>query len=175
MSKYQILQPEGVFNRETRTIVLPNRSSPDWLAYQDWLTAGNSPLPPSSVGQDDLATTKLKRQLEIDSYAAGLRNRAVRGRSAAEMATWSAKLVEAKAFTATSDPLQAPLLASTATVRGITLAALVAKVNAQAAPFLQVEAYIDGTRGKHNDAIEAMLDVPSIVTYNWMAGWPNIP
>lgn len=175
MSKYQILQAGGVFDLETRTPIAPDRSSKPWKDYQAWLTAGNTPLPPSTIGADDLATSKLKRQSEIDAYAAGLRNAAVRGRSAAEMATWTAKLMEARAYTATPGPAAAPLLTMIATVRGIPTADLVARVLAQSEPFLQLEAYIDGIRGKHCDAIEAMLDVRDIITYDWLTGWPVLP
>lgn len=175
MARYQIIQSGGVFDLETRTIVPPDRSSAAWQAYQSWLTAGNTPLPPDTVGQDTLANTKLKRQSEIDAYAAGLRNAAVRGRSAGEMASWTIKLTEARAFVATSDPAQAPTLAAIATIRGIPLTDLAAKVLAQSMPFLQAEAAIDGIRGKHCDAVEALLDVRDIITYDWHSGWPVIP
>lgn len=174
-TRYQILQTGGVFDLESRTTVLPNRSSADWLAYQEWLTAGNSPLPPSTIGQDDLETSKRKRQAEIDSYAAGLRNQVIRGRSAGEMASWSVKLVESRAYLASNDPSQAPTLAATATIRGITITNLANRVIAQATPYLQAEAYIDGIRGKHCDAVEAMTDVRDIILYNWLVEWPEIP
>jgi hypothetical protein len=173
--RYQILQSGGVFDFETRTIVLPDQSSDSWKAYQAWLTAGNSPLPPDTIGQDDLATSKLKRQEEIDAYAAGLRNRVVRGRSGGEMASWAIKLNEARAYTSTSDPLQAPTLSAIASIRGITLADLAGRVIANSTPYLQAEAAIDGIRGKHSDAIDAMTTVADIITYDWHSGWPVIP
>ena len=173
-ARYQIIQSGGVFDFETRSIVPPDRSASAWLEYQAWLTAGNTPLPPDTVGQDDLPTAKLKRQSEIDSYAAGLRNAVVRGRSAGEMASWSIKLAEARAYTASNDLAQAPTLAAIAQVRGITTADMSARVLAQAAPFLQAEAYIDGIRGKHCDAIEAMADARDIITYDWHTGWPQL-
>jgi len=173
MVRYQILH-QGVFDLTTRTVVLPNTSSADWQAYETWLTAGNTPLPPDSIGQDDLATSKAKRQSEIDAYAAGLRNQFVRGRSVGEMASWTLKLIEARAWVATQDPLQAPMLVLSAQVRGITVDAMAAKVLAQAEPFLQAEAYVDGIRGKHSDAIDACTDVRDIITYDWLAGWPTV-
>lgn len=174
-SRYQILQAGGVFDFETRTNIPPSLSDSGWQAYQAWLTAGNTPLPPDPVGQaTDLATAKAQRKSEIDAYAAGLRNQVVRGYSAGEMASWSFKLAEARAFTATNDPLQAPTLAASATIRGITVAAMAAKVLANSAPFLNAEAAIDGIRGKHSDAIDACPDIPSIITYNWHVGWPVI-
>lgn len=174
-TRYQILQTGGVWDFQTRSIVPPDRSSAAWVEYQEWLTAGNTPLPPDTVGMDDLATAKRKRQDEIDAYAAGLRNRAVRGRSAGEMSSWTAKLVEARAYKASGLAADAPLLTMIAGVRGITTLALADKVIAQATPFLQAEAGIDGVRGLHCDAVEAMTDVRDIIVYDWHAGWPVIP
>lgn len=174
-ARYQIIKSGGVFDFETRTIVLPDRSSEAWQVYQHWLTAGSTPLPPDTIGADTLVTSKLKRQEEINAYAAGLRNQAIRGRSAGEMASWAIKVAEGRAYTATLDPLQAPTLALTASIRGIALADLVGRVLAQSSPFLQAEAAIDGIRGKHADAVESMLDVRDIITYDWHSGWPVIP
>lgn len=173
-ARYQVIASGGVFDFTTRTIVPPIQSAESWKTYQAWLTAGNTPLPPSTVGMGTLAESKAARCAEIDAYAAGLRNAAVRGRSAAEMSTWSAKLVEARAYSVTPLAISAPLLNSIATVRGITLSDLVAKVLAQSTPFLAVEAAIDGTRGLHCDAVNAKTDVRDIVTYDWSTGWPVI-
>lgn len=169
-TRYQVQNPRGVFDFSTRTSTMPGEAG--WDDYLEWLTAGNTPLPPDAVGQDTLAQAKAKRCAEIDAYAAGRRNAAVRGRSAAEMSTWSAKLAEAKAFAAAPVALSAPLLFSIAQIRGIPLAALVAKVTAQSNIFLPNEAAIDGTRGMHCDAIEAMTTVQQIIVYNWQTGWP---
>ncbi len=189
--RYQILK-EGVRDLQTRTDVPPDRSSAAWTEYQNWLTAGNTPLPPDTIGQDDLPTSKLKRQEEINAYSAGLRNRAIRGRSAGETASWTLKLLDALAisfgqpspFAAVLPQISAGLgLPSTATsyndaiakVRGITEAEHIAKLLPQAVPFLVAEAYIDGIRGKHCDAVEAMTTVADIITYDWHSGWPVIP
>lgn len=171
--RYQIL-PQGVFDFTTRSVVPPILSSAAWQEYQAWLTAGNTPLPPDTVGQDDLPTAKLKRQSEIDAYAAGLRNIVVRGRSAGEMASWSVKLIESRAWLANQDPLQAPVLVLTAKVRGISVNDLATRVIAQAEPFLQAEAYIDGIRGKHCDAVEACTTVQDIIVYDWHVEWPAL-
>ena len=171
-TRYQLLD-RGVFDHTTRSIVLPH--SADWALYQEWLTAGGIPLPMDAVGQDDLATAIAKRCSEIDSYAAGLRNKVVIGRSSGEMASWSLKLYEARAYTASGDPADAPTLALICSVRGITMDDLIARVNAQAEPFLTAEAYIDGIRGKHCDAIAACATPADVVAYDWHAGWPAIP
>lgn len=172
--KYQILAAGGVFDFETRQIVMPNKQDEKWQAYQRWVTEGNTPMPPDAVGQDDLPTAKLRRQDEINLFASGLRNIVIRGRSAGEMASWTIKLSECRAYLSTEDAAQAPTLAATAGIRGISLDALVAKVMAQSTPFLMAEAVIDGTRGKHCDAIEACEDVQSILAYDWHTGWPAI-
>jgi hypothetical protein len=91
------------------------------------------------------------------------------------MASWAIKLNEARAYTSTSDPLQAPTLAAIASIRGITLADLAGRVIANSTPYLQAEAAIDGIRGKHSDAIDAMTTVADIITYDWHSGWPVIP
>ena len=182
MTRYQIVLKGGVWDFQTGKPVEYEASSATWHEYEAWLTAGNTPLPPSTVGQDDLPTSKAKRKSEIDAYAAGLRNAVVRGRSAGEMASWSLKLQEARAYNAatlgTSAPLLvalAPTLAAIAQIRGVTLKAMVDKVTANSAPFLQAEAAIDGMRGKHGDAIDAMPTVAAIITYDWLTGWPVIP
>ncbi len=174
-ARYQILATGGVFDHQTRAVVLPDRSSAPWQEYQASLTAGDVPLPPDVLGQLPLADAQVARCEEINMYAAGLRNSAIRGRSAGEMSSWSIKVTEARAFVATGLAANAPTLALTATVRGMPLVDLVQRVIDQSAPFLQAEAYIDGIRGKHCDAILAATDVRDVVTYDWHAGWPTIP
>lgn len=172
--RYQLLKV-GVRDHQTKEDVLPDRSNAAWREYQAWVTAGNTALPADAVGSLDLAAAIAERVEEINLYAAGLRNDVIRGRSAGEMASWSIKVNEARNFTASGLPASAPTLALTATVRGIALADLVARVLEQSTPFLQAEAYIDGIRGKHCDAVQAMADVRDVVTYDWRAGWPVIP
>ena len=174
-TRYQILQAGGVWDHQTRTAIPPSRSNADWLTYQEWLTAGGVPLPADAVGQDDLATAKAKRCEEINSYAAGLRNKVIAGRSAGEMASWAVKLSEVRAYNASLIPSDAPTLATICHVRGITMADLIARINAQATPFMQAEAYIDVIRGKHCDAIEACATTADVVAYDWRSGWPAIP
>lgn len=173
--RYQILAAGGVYDFVNRVIVMPNRADAAWQEYQTWITEGNSPLPPDAIGQDDLATAKAKRQAEINLFASGLRNTVIRGRSGGEMASWAIKLAEARAYASSGNQADAPTLSTTAAIRGISVEALVGKVLEQAAPFLQAEAVIDGYRGKHCDAVDAMIDVQSIIAYDWHTGWPVIP
>jgi len=191
-TRYQIFKPKGIWDSQNRVLIMPNASDPNWQEYQSWLTAGNSPLQADSVGTDDLVNAKAKRVLEIDAYAAGLRNIAVRGRSSAEMATWTLKLLDAMARASSQASPFASVLSSIGTtlglpeapvsyndaiakVRGITEASHVNKVLTQAVPFLVIEAAIDGTRGKHCDAVNASTTVEEIVLYDWHTGWPALP
>lgn len=173
--RYQILADGGVWDLQTRTRILPSRSDPAWQAYQRWLTEGGTPLPADSTGQLDLDAAKAARCEEINMFAAGLRNAFVRGRSAGEMAAWALKVNEARNYTQSGDPLDAPMLAMTAGIRGIPLAALVDKVLEQAEPFSQAEAYIDGVRGRHCDAVLTLASVAEVLTYDWRTGWPDPP
>ena len=189
-ARYQLLE-RGVFDHQARAIVLP--ADPGWADYLQWLTEGGVLLPLDPVGQvTDLAEAKAQRCTEINAYAASLRNKVIAGRSTGEMASWALKLFDAMAvagsqpspFAAVLTTLQTALgLPSTPTsynhavamVRGITEAQHVALVLAQAVPFMAAEAAIDGMRGKHCDAVNAMADVPSLVAYDWSTGWPEIP
>lgn len=188
MKQYQLLD-EGVFELSSRTIV--RKGDPNWSEYQSWLTQGGILLPKDSVGQQDLITAKANRTAEIDSFAASLRNKIIAGRSAGEMAAWTIKLFDAMSVLSAQPSPFTPILASLQTtlglpitptsynhaismVRGITETAHATKVVSQAVPFLAAEAAIDGARGKHNDAINAMLTVPEIITYDWSTGWPAL-
>lgn len=171
-TRYQTIQEGGVWDFQTRTRIPADRSNADWQAYLAWLTAGGVPLPPDVVGQDGLDTAKAKRVADVEAYAAGLRNKIVAGISAGEMSSWPIKIMEALAYEASGDDADAPMLAATAQIRGITTAEMVAKVLAVAGQFAMAEAAIDGTRGKHCDAISAMTDVRDVIVYDWRAGWP---
>ena len=174
-ARYQLIAAGGVFDHQTRSNIPPSRSSSAWIEYQEWLTAGGVPLPADEGGQLPIADAIARRVEDINAWSAGLRNKAVAGRSSGEMASWSIKLAEGRAWLASGNVADAPTLVAIATIRGITLADLVARVMAQAEPFLQAEAAIDGIRGKHCDAIEAMADVRDVIAYDWTAGWPVIP
>jgi hypothetical protein len=170
-ARYQLLE-RGVFDHTTRSNVLPHM--PEWDIYREWLTAGGIPLPMDAIGQVDLADAQASRIAEIEAYAAGLRNKIIAGISAGEMSSWPLKIAEARLWTASGDDADAPMLAATAQIRGIPMAEMVAKVMGAATPFAMAEAAIDGTRGKHCDAINAMTDVRDVVVYDWRAGWPAL-
>lgn len=192
MARYQQLSnSEGGGVRDIATNKVIRRGDPGWDEYMGSLSAGEMPLPPGPSVNEDLATLKAKRCAEIDAYAAGLRNKVIAGRSPGEMASWALKLFDAMAVAgAQPSPFAAILPAigtglglpsaptsyndAIAKVRGITEGAHVAKVLAQCAPFLMAEAAIDGTRGRHCDAVNAMPDGAAVVTYDWLQGWPEL-
>ena len=188
MSQYQLLD-RGVFNLTDRTVVLPG--TPGWPEYQKWLTAGGVILPKDSVGMEDLATAMTKKCDEINMFAASLRNKIIAGRSAGEMVSWAIKLLDAMAVSGAQSSPFAPILPAIqsalglpstpnsynhaiAMVRGITEVDHVSKVMAQAVPFIAAEAAIDGTRGRHCDAIISKTTVSDIIIYDWLTGWPTL-
>jgi hypothetical protein len=193
-ARYQTLSEGGVWDFVTLKKI--KRGDPDWPTYQAWLTGGGEPMVPDAVGQMSVSDAKAARISDINSYAAGLRNRVIAGRSVGEMASWTIKLDDAMAvksgraspYTAMLPALGKALgLAATPTsindalgkVRGITEGEHADKVLAQALPALVAEISIDAIRGKHCDAITAVPDAApdssEIAAYDWLAGWPTIP
>lgn len=86
---------------------------------------------------------------QIDDHARMLRDKVVVGVSAAELASWTIKQSEAAAFQATGLATSAPTLGQEAQARGVSLAAIVARVAQNAPVFLSLEATIAGTAGRH--------------------------
>lgn len=114
------------------------------------------------------------RQAESLAIAKALRDKAVSGISAGEMAGWPIKRAEALAFLA--DPANAvtPMLTAEAAARGITVAALVGKVGGNSARFGALEAAISGADGAHRDALGALTTFEDVAAYDLSAGWPAI-
>jgi hypothetical protein len=188
--RYQIIMAGGVYDYQLGRRITTDDAA-QWAEYSAWLTAGNRPLPPDNVTGDDLATAQAKRIADINGYSAGLRNHVVAGRSPAEMASWSLKLFDALAVAAGQPSPFASVLpqigaalglpatpasycAAVAAVRGITEAAQVEKVLAQAVPFLVAEAALDGVRGRKCDETAALTTVQDIIVHPWLAGWPEL-
>lgn len=111
---------------------------------------------------------------EILAHAKALRDRVIANVSAGEMASWPIKLAEARSFASDGDGSKCPMLSAEAQARGITVAALVAKVGGNAATFSGLEAAIGGTDGKHRDAIAACTTFEELLAYNWRTGWPEV-
>jgi len=120
-----------------------------------------------------LEQAKAAKCAEVLAHAKALRDKVVAQVSSGEMASWPIKRAEAAAYGA--DPTAAcPMLMAEATTRGITLAALIAKVNGNAATFAGKEAAIGGNDGKHRDAINALTDFASVGAYDFSGGWPAV-
>ena len=121
-----------------------------------------------------LAEAQALKANEVLEKAKALRDKAVRAISAGEMASWPIKLSEAAKFAASGLPADAPMLSAEASARGITLAALVAKVGGNASTFSTLEAAIGGVDGKHRDAIKALTTFDEVSAYDYSAGWPGV-
>lgn len=143
----------------------------NWTQYQansarTGLVAKEAPSTPS------LAQLVSMRCAQSDAFAAEKRNSYVAGTSPAEMASWPIKLAEAVKFAASGVSSDAPYLSAEAAARGMTLSALVAKVQTNGAQLAGMEAQIAGVNGRHKDALAAMADVSAVAAYDITAGYP---
>lgn len=109
---------------------------------------------------------------QIDLHAKSLRDSVVAAISPAEMASWTIKQAEARAYQASGNDADAPMLGIEATARGVTVADLAAKVLAKAVQLSQLEAMIAGVAGAHGDAVKALTTFDAVLTYDWRTGWP---
>lgn len=114
------------------------------------------------------------RQAECLAIAKGLRDRAIAGISAGEMAGWPIKLSEARAFAADPANASTPMLAAEAAARGISVADLVSKVGGNSSRFAALEAAIGGADGRHRDALAALTTFEAVAAYDMTAGWPVV-
>lgn len=121
-----------------------------------------------------LDDAKAYRAAQVSAYAKTMRDRVITSISAGEMASWPIKLAEARAFAQGATAEQCPMLASEATVRGVTLSELVGKVNGNATTFAGLEAAIAGVDGKHRDAIKACSSFDEVAAYDYLTGWPEV-
>jgi hypothetical protein len=128
-----------------------------------------------------LADVKAARCAEVSAYSGMVRDRFMAGKSAAEMSSWPLKVKQAEAYATSGSAADAPMLALEAQARGVTLAQLVAKVQANTVLFSQLEAVIAGIDGKHRDAIMAITAesagseaaaFAAVASYDFTVGWP---
>lgn len=117
-----------------------------------------------------LDQAKAAKIAEVDRLAKSKRDQVVADISPAEMAAWSIKRAEAQGYDGTD--ASAPTLVMEAQVRGVATAEIVAKVQTKAAQLGWLEAQISGVNGRHNDAIKALTDFPSVAAYDYATGWP---
>ncbi|MBY0238131.1 MAG: hypothetical protein K2X55_02345 [Burkholderiaceae bacterium] len=151
------------------------RAAGHWLVQRDglWISS-NDVVVQAIIDSYTLAQTKAAKQRAVLAKAKETRDRAVVAVSAGELASWSIKRSEALAFAEAGDLAQCPMLSVEAAERGITVAALVAKVNANAAAFSTLEAQIGGTDGRHRDAITALGSFEAVAAYDYSTGWPEV-
>lgn len=122
---------------------------------------------------DMLAAAKAERSRAVALHAKALRDKAMATISAAEMASWPIKRAEAQAYASLGDGA-CPTLAVEALARGVTLAALVDKVNTNAVACLMLETAVAGTDGRHRDAIAALDSIDAVLAYEYSSGWPEV-
>lgn len=129
-----------------------------------------------TTGQETMTLERGKalKCAEIAARAKSLRDKAISNVSAGEMASWPLKLAEAKAYAASANPADAPLLSVEAAVRGLTLSELIAKVDGNAQAFSALETQIAGTDGRHRDAVNVLTTLEDVAAYDYEGGWPEV-
>ena len=142
-----------------------------WLRQVNGVWASsNDAVVQDIINSYTLASAKEARRREVSAVARTKFDAITSGISPAEMAGWSILLSEAEAFRGgKSSP---PSVAAEAAIRGISVAALVAKVEANAAQFQAARAAIAGTDGKKRDQIDALTTFEAVAAYDVTAGWP---
>jgi hypothetical protein len=144
-----------------------------WLEQRDgvWISS-NDAIVQAIIDAYTLDAAKTELSKSVLAHAKLLRDRVVANISMGELASWPVKLSEAAKFAQTGAAGDCPMLSGEAAARGITLAALVAKVGGNATGFSAIEGAIGGADGKHRDAIKALSTFQEVATYNIHSGWP---
>lgn len=142
-----------------------------WLKQVDGVWVSNDDTAVQAIIDGyTLAQAKAERKREVSAMARTKYDMVTAGISAAEMAGWPILLSEAVAYRAGSTTH--PALTAEASIRGITVEALVQKVEGNAAQFQAARAAIAGTDGKKRDEIDALSSFEAIATYDVAGGWP---
>lgn len=147
------------------------RSAGHWLVDRDgvWVSSDDAAVQAIIDGYT-LAQAKAERKREVSAKAREKYDLVTSGISAAEMAGWPILLSEAVAYRAGSTTH--PALTAEASIRGITVEALVQKVEGNAAQFQAARAAIAGTDGKKRDEIDALASFEAVAAYDVAGGWP---
>jgi hypothetical protein len=145
-----------------------------WLREENgsWITSDDAAVQAIIDGYS-LADAKTHKAAEIIAFAKTQFDKTIAGISAGEMAGWPILRAEAIAYGVSGNEADCPSIVQEAADRGITVAALVAKVNANAAYFNAARAKISGTSGKHRDAVNALTTFAEVVAYDYSTGWPE--
>jgi hypothetical protein len=167
------LRPVGVFDRELGRDITP--ADDEWPTYHAWLEAGNAPELPPAPPRPPLEYVLAEVLAKIEEKAAEQRAKVTYPASPQEMASWTEKMRQARAFDASSLDADAPMLAAEASARHTTTVDIAQRVLANAAAYTRAEGLIAGTSGRHRDAVRALADVDAVLAYDYLAGWPLDP
>jgi hypothetical protein len=137
-----------------------------------WLSSNDAAVQ-AIIDSYTLADAQNYKCAEVEAKAKALRDTAIKTVSAGEMASWPIKLAEARAFGADANA-SCPMLSAEAAARGVTLAQLVDRVNANATGFAWLESTISGMNGKHRDAIKALTTFAEVNCYDYSQDWPEV-
>lgn len=147
------------------------RAAGHWLEQRDgvWVSSDDAAVQAIIDGYT-LSQAKAEKRREVSALARTKYDAVTAGISAAEMAGWPILLSEAVAYRAGSTTH--PALDAEASIRGITLEALVQKIENNAAQFQAARAAIAGTDGKKRDEIDALASFEAVAAYDVAGGWP---
>ena len=142
-----------------------------WLVDRDgvWVSSDDTAVQAIIDGYT-LSQAKAEKKREVSAMARTKYDTVTAGISAAEMAGWPILLSEAVAYRAGSTTH--PALDAEASIRGITVDALVQKVESNAVAFQAARAAIAGTDGKKRDEIDALASFEAVAAYDVAGGWP---
>jgi hypothetical protein len=165
------LRDRGVWDTETAEHLVAGH--PRWPEYEDWLKVqGNTPGPapaPAAVTRSEALARKLS---EIDEIAGSARQRITGPVSPQEMASWSVKLQQARAFTESAPETDYEMITIEAQARGVETIDIASRVISNAQAYSAAEARIAGTAGKHRDAVRALAERDDILAYDVTTDWP---
>jgi hypothetical protein len=160
----------GVYDRKADALVVPGTGA--WKEYQEHLAeTGEQPDSSPDAAGPTLAQARTEKIALIENLAGDIRRKVVGRASPQEMASWTMKAEQARAYLASANPLDASLLSGEAAARGTTLDAIVARVVNNSTAFLRAESLIAGVCGKHKDAVAGLATVDEILAYDIDAGW----
>lgn len=124
----------------------------------------------SVLTQYSLDDARADRRREVSAKAREKYDAVTAGISGAEMAGWPILLSESLAYRASGAVGGA--IQAEATIRGITVAELVTKIEHNAAAFQTARAAIAGTDGRKRDEIDTLSSFEAVAAYDVDGGWP---
>lgn len=145
----------------------------DYQQYLQWQALGNQAkvedLTPA------LESAKASVGLKIKLYGADRRIQLTGPIGPPESASWTEKERQAKAYMASGNPADAPMLALESSVRGVTLDFLVRVVLGNAEGLRLAEAYFAGIQGRHYDTMQSLPTAQAVLAYDYTTDWDLPP